>query len=313
MEPVSPQGEGEQLVSNEDDTQFSTCEDDSVGGDSGGSSSDDDDSDETDEDGNDQVGPMMSESDEKYNILSELELAEAGIQPRGQQAKLRASASMHPRSSSQRRRSNLRKRMLGNFLSDKEPEIENTNRRPVPLHGHGHLMVQDIEHGRQYRLTATRPQVRCITRIKNWFGFGMSTVAHDNKKRYGLGIFVNEMLMKYLRWTNRSSFVAVILSAAVGFLVLTVGFAFLIWRVGHRHPECIGGIDFDTDYFADAFALSWTTFRYVLSMPLLYRNFQCFRLSPCSYIQHLTIFSSHKAPLVMALFTQESLRINPKL
>jgi hypothetical protein len=53
------------------------------------------------------------------------------------------------------------------------------------------------------------------------------------------------------------------LSAAIGFLTLTMGFAFLIWRIGHRHPKCIGGIDPDSDYFTDAFALSWTTFRYV--------------------------------------------------
>jgi hypothetical protein len=37
-------------------------------------------------------------------------------------------------------------------------------------------------------------------------------------------------------------------------------FALILWALGKKDPECIGGVDFENDYFTDAFILSWTTF-----------------------------------------------------
>jgi hypothetical protein len=72
-------------------------------------------------------------------------------------------------------------------------------------------------------------------------------------------------VIKYLHWTFRSSFMAVFLSAAVAFIVLTIIFALFIWGLGRANPTCIGGVDFESDYFTDAYALSWTTFSTVVS------------------------------------------------
>lgn len=44
------------------------------------------------------------------------------------------------------------------------------------------------------------------------------------------------------------------------YLALTLLFATFIWGLGRRHPQCIAGVDFEKDYFTDAFVLSWTTF-----------------------------------------------------
>jgi hypothetical protein len=74
------------------------------------------------------------------------------------------------------------------------------------------------------------------------------------------------MVIKYLHWTFRSSFMAVFLSAAVAFITLTILFALFIWALGRANPSCLGGIDFETDYFTDAYALSWTTFSTVVSV-----------------------------------------------
>ena len=37
-------------------------------------------------------------------------------------------------------------------------------------------------------------------------------------------------------------------------------FAAIIFWIGAFKPECIGGVDFTSRYFLDAYALSWTTF-----------------------------------------------------
>jgi hypothetical protein len=79
------------------------------------------------------------------------------------------------------------------------------------------------------------------------------------------GLTPNNLVIKYLHWTFRSSFMAVFLSAAVAFITLTILFALFIWGLGRANPTCIGGVDFESDYFTDAYALSWTTFSTVVS------------------------------------------------
>lgn len=53
------------------------------------------------------------------------------------------------------------------------------------------------------------------------------------------------------------------MTAAAGFFILTLLFAVFIWISGLRQPECIGGVSgghSSSDFFSDAFILSWTTF-----------------------------------------------------
>lgn len=73
------------------------------------------------------------------------------------------------------------------------------------------------------------------------------------------------IVIRFLHWTFRQTFPVVLLTAAVGFFSLTILFALLIWLDGLRHPECIGGVEYEDDYFTDAFILSWTTFSTVVS------------------------------------------------
>ena len=51
-------------------------------------------------------------------------------------------------------------------------------------------------------------------------------------------------------------------TAAVGWIALTMVFAFGIWLIGLDSPHCIGGVDFAESpmKFTDAYQLSWTTF-----------------------------------------------------
>lgn len=76
-------------------------------------------------------------------------------------------------------------------------------------------------------------------------------------------------VVNFFLWIFRQTFVVVILTAMIGFLSLTMLFALFIWIAGVYNPECVGGVDFETNgnnYFTDAFILSWTTFATVVSV-----------------------------------------------
>lgn len=76
---------------------------------------------------------------------------------------------------------------------------------------------------------------------------------------------------------------AVFLSAAVAFITLTIIFALFIWALGRANPDCIGGVDFDSDYFTDAYALSWTTFSTVVSVvSVVVYLLACSLVCPCA-------------------------------
>lgn len=73
------------------------------------------------------------------------------------------------------------------------------------------------------------------------------------------------MLVWYTNWTFTHGFLTVFLSFLFAFLILVLGFAVLILIAGNATPECIrvSGENFgynESEKFADAFALSWTTF-----------------------------------------------------
>lgn len=70
----------------------------------------------------------------------------------------------------------------------------------------------------------------------------------------------------WLHWMFRVNFLFLFCLSCVVFFALTFFFAaFIIWA-GNADPECvrIGGDPFGTAKFADAFALSWTTFSTVV-------------------------------------------------
>jgi hypothetical protein len=107
-------------------------------------------------------------------------------------------------------------------------------------------------------------------------GFGFSagtgineepTMAGDNGCKI-FGINPNKIVVQYLNWAFRSSFVAVFFSAAAAFYGLCLGFAILIYASGMNKPDCVyvNGVAFGTTgaNFMDAFALSWTTFSTVV-------------------------------------------------
>lgn len=101
---------------------------------------------------------------------------------------------------------------------------------------------------------------------------------NDNESRWICGLRPNLFVTQYLFWAFRSSFMAVLLSSAVWFFMLTAIFTLLIFIIGIRNPVCIsvGGEDFGEDKgiwkkAMDAYALSWTTFSTVVCFfPLLW-------------------------------------------
>jgi hypothetical protein len=75
----------------------------------------------------------------------------------------------------------------------------------------------------------------------------------------------NRLLMRYLFWAFRHSFLEVLLSGVVAFLLWIMVFAIIIWGLGMINPTCISGVDSEQNYFLDSFSLSWTTFSTVVS------------------------------------------------
>ena len=78
------------------------------------------------------------------------------------------------------------------------------------------------------------------------------------------GVQPNELVIKYLNWAFRNSFMAFIMSAAIFYYVWCIWFALLILGSGLHKPECISadGLNFKEagSFFANAFSLSWQTF-----------------------------------------------------
>jgi hypothetical protein len=79
-----------------------------------------------------------------------------------------------------------------------------------------------------------------------------------------VGINPNQKLALYLHWMFRVNFVFLFGVMCVMFFALVILFAGFITVAGNIDPQCvrIGGEEFDKENtaFADAFALSWTTF-----------------------------------------------------
>ena len=67
-------------------------------------------------------------------------------------------------------------------------------------------------------------------------------------------------VVNFFHWLFRQTFTTVILTLSACFIIVALLFAVGIYIYGIRNPECIVGVDFAaTQYFTDAFILSWTT------------------------------------------------------
>lgn len=110
---------------------------------------------------------------------------------------------------------------------------------------------------KQYRLQSAKSSASPLQRgekfrrLLNWLGKIVTTR--------------DEWVKSYLRWAFRNTFPAVFLSAAIAFFGLTMLFSVFIWGIAKTQPTCIGGVDPERQYFADAYMLSWTTFTTVVS------------------------------------------------
>lgn len=127
--------------------------------------------------------------------------------------------------------------------------------------------------GVQYRLSAQTPHkgmfYKCLAAIGVTVG---SAGIYDDAGGSGTngclfcGFNLNSLVMTYLNWSFRTSFLKVIFSALICFYVLTLSFAVLIFASGVHHPYCVhvNGQSFgesgNSDKFSDAYELSWTTF-----------------------------------------------------
>jgi hypothetical protein len=117
--------------------------------------------------------------------------------------------------------------------------------------------VTEQEKIKQYRLVATQTR-------KETFWRRIFCCKRETSKQSGVGITPNQALAQYLHWMFRVNFVVLFALCCLVFFALTILFAGFITIAGRIDPQCvrIGGMPFGFDFaaFADAFALSWTTF-----------------------------------------------------
>lgn len=132
---------------------------------------------------------------------------------------------------------------------------------------------KDVEEGgkdntkKQYRLEASRANTR--EGLLHFFTCGLLGRSSGRSGGMTIGINPNQQLAMYLHWMFRVNFLFLFCVMCVMFFVLVMVFAALIIIAGELDEECvrIGGEPFGTvdSEFADAFALSWTTFSTVVS------------------------------------------------
>lgn len=130
------------------------------------------------------------------------------------------------------------------------------------------------EHNRpHYRISSElkRNPVSLQNKIKHYLGCWTGSSHHDsftydnligrNPNAFCWGFDPNRMALTYISWSFRASFFVLFLSLSIFFFVLIILFTFFLMIIGKFYPSC-----FQPTYniagtpFADAYALSWTTF-----------------------------------------------------
>jgi len=138
-----------------------------------------------------------------------------------------------------------------NFLGKRKASHRRSN------HGNAEIALPS----KQYNLTTDHGQRHAIQMLLHRVGIAFEyDDANGTRRMTCYGMSLDLLVVEYLHWCFRSSFAAVFLSLWFSFLLWTFLFALILWYMGREHPTCIGGVDFETDYFTDAWALSWTTF-----------------------------------------------------
>ena len=96
--------------------------------------------------------------------------------------------------------------------------------------------------------------------------FTYDSVVGQDPLAFFWGCDINRMIAAYLSWSFRASFFVLFLSLNIGFFSLILIFTFLMMLLGQSYPECYEPTYNEVDTpFADAYALSWTTFTTVVS------------------------------------------------
>mmetsp|Transcript_38456 Transcript_38456/g.54121 ORF Transcript_38456/g.54121 Transcript_38456/m.54121 type:complete len:502 (+) Transcript_38456:80-1585(+) len=127
----------------------------------------------------------------------------------------------------------------------------------------GSTWDSSMEEGRQrqYRLESTKNKTSMAD--KPWW-HKIACCHRHIQQQVGIGISPNQSLAMYLHWMFRVNFFFLFTLSCIVFFALTIFFAGLIIAAGRMDEECVrvGGKTFDSagTAFADAFALSWTTF-----------------------------------------------------
>lgn len=127
------------------------------------------------------------------------------------------------------------------------------------------VFSRDVEEGngtkqKQYRLESSR---KSNMADKPWW-HKIACWHRHIQQQVGIGISPNQSLAMYLHWMFRVNFFFLFTLSCIVFFALTIFFAGLIIAAGRMDEECVrvGGQTFESagTAFADAFALSWTTF-----------------------------------------------------
>ena len=86
-----------------------------------------------------------------------------------------------------------------------------------------------------------------------------------------LGLDPTRGLVGYLSWSFRTSFAVLFLSLSIGFFLLVTIFSLILMALGYIYPTCFQPVFNEAGTaFADAYALSWTTFTTVVSMRCIF-------------------------------------------
>ena len=128
----------------------------------------------------------------------------------------------------------------------------------------------------QYRLSARVPRTGKWYRFLRKVGVTVGTAAiyedtgDENNGCLCFGFSFNYLVTRFINFLFRASFLRVLFTGALGFYILTLFFALLIFASGINHPDCVhvNGQTFGQsgagNRFSDAYELSWTTFSTVV-------------------------------------------------
>jgi hypothetical protein len=177
---------------------------------------------------------------------------------------------MTPESTGTRRRRNLEK-TLSRFLGkgeavNEEGEIDENMRTSVrgrlrvtecPTSPSDNVAAGSRSRQQHYRLSAIRVS-DARSRFFSFIGMNDSHSPSYEETREAESCtccFGSPELWvrRFFFWAFRSSFTAVFLAAAAGFLILTNMFAVGIFSILQRKRTCIGGLNGDKAYYVDAF------------------------------------------------------------